>query len=41
VKQRAIHEIRDKGVDPHWYSSSMSTRTIVYKGMLMPAQLDQ
>jgi glutamate synthase (ferredoxin) len=41
VNQRAIHEIRDKGVDPHWYIASMSTRTLVYKGMLMPAQLDQ
>jgi len=41
VKQRAIHEIRDKGVDPYWYLASMSTRTMVYKGMLMPAQLDQ
>ena len=41
VKQRALHEIRDKGVDPFWYFSSMSTRTLVYKGMLMPAQLDQ
>jgi glutamate synthase (NADPH) large chain len=41
VQQRALHEIRDKGVDPYWYFSSMSTRTLVYKGMLMPAQLDQ
>jgi len=41
VKQRAIHEIRDTGVDALWYLSSMSTRTIVYKGMLMPAQLDE
>ena len=41
VNQRAIHEIRDAGVDPFWYVSSISTRTLVYKGMLMPAQLDQ
>ena len=41
VKQRAIHEIRDNGVDPYWYVASMSSRTMVYKGMLMPAQLDQ
>ena len=41
VQQRALHEIRDKGVDPYWYFASMSTRTVVYKGMLMPAQLDQ
>ncbi|MCM0082197.1 glutamate synthase large subunit [Geomonas sp. Red32] len=41
IGQRAIHEIRDTGVDPLWYFASNSTRTIVYKGMLMPAQLDQ
>ncbi|WP_224982870.1 glutamate synthase large subunit [Geomonas agri] len=41
VNQRAIHEIRDQEVDPYWYVASISTRTIVYKGMLMPAQLDQ
>jgi len=41
LQQRALHEIRDKGVDPFWYFASMSTRTVVYKGMLMPAQLDQ
>ena len=41
VQQRALHEIRDKDVDPYWYLASMSTRTVVYKGMLMPAQLDQ
>ena len=41
VNQRAIHEIRDNGVDPYWYVSSISSRTIVYKGMLMPMQLDQ
>jgi glutamate synthase (ferredoxin) len=41
VNQRAIHEIRDKGVDPCWYVSSISTRTMIYKGMLMPMQLDQ
>ena len=41
VNQRAIHEIRDAGVDPYWYVSSISSRTIVYKGMLMPAQVDR
>ncbi len=41
VNQRAIHEIRDTGVDPYWYVSSFSTRTLIYKGMLMPTQLDQ
>jgi glutamate synthase (ferredoxin) len=41
VNQRAIHEIRDTEVDPYWYVSSISTRTMIYKGMLMPTQLDQ
>ncbi len=41
VNQRAIHEIRDAGVDEFWYVSSISTRTIIYKGMLMPVQVDQ
>jgi glutamate synthase (NADPH) large chain len=41
LQQRALHEIRDKAIDPFWYFASMSTRTVVYKGMLMPAQLDQ
>ncbi|QOX80000.1 glutamate synthase large subunit [Trichlorobacter lovleyi] len=41
ANQRAIHEIRDPEVDNHWYVSSISTRTIIYKGMLMPVQVDQ
>jgi len=41
VNQRAIHEIRDIDVDPYWYVASISTRTIIYKGMLMPVQVDQ
>jgi len=41
VNQRAIHEIRDVEVDNHWYVSSISTRTIIYKGMLMPVQVDK
>jgi len=41
VNQRAIHEIRDAGVDEYWYVASISTRTIIYKGMLMPVQVDQ
>lgn len=41
VNQRAIHEIRDTGVDPYWYVASVSSKTMVYKGMLMPMQLDQ
>jgi len=41
VNQRAIHEIRDIEVDNFWYVASISTRTIIYKGMLMPVQVDQ
>jgi glutamate synthase (ferredoxin) len=41
INQRATNEIRRAGVDEHWYVSSMSTRTIIYKGMLMPVQVDQ
>lgn len=41
INQRAINEIRTPDVDPFWYVSSISTRTIIYKGMLMPVQLDQ
>jgi len=41
VNQRAIHEIRDAGVDEYWYVSSISSRTLIYKGMLMPVQVDR
>lgn len=33
--------IRTTGIDGYWYISSMSSRTIVYKGMLMPIQVGQ
>ncbi|MDD2366963.1 MAG: glutamate synthase large subunit [Desulfuromonadaceae bacterium] len=41
IKKRAINEIRRAGVDKDWYVCSLSTRTIVYKGMLMPVQVDR
>jgi glutamate synthase (ferredoxin) len=41
INQRAINEIHQAGVDTYWYVSSISTRTIIYKGMLMPVQVDQ
>ena len=41
VNQRAIHEIRDANVNDYWYIASFSSRTIIYKGMLMPMQVDQ
>jgi glutamate synthase (ferredoxin) len=33
--------IRTPKVDSYWYFSSLSARTIVYKGMLMPVQVGQ
>ena len=41
INQRATNEIRRAGVDDHWYVCSLSTRTIIYKGMLMPVQVDK
>jgi len=41
INQRATNEIRRAGVDEYWYVSSISSRTIIYKGMLMPVQVDQ
>jgi glutamate synthase (ferredoxin) len=41
INQRATNEIRRAAVDEHWYVCSLSTRTIIYKGMLMPVQVDQ
>ncbi len=39
IRKQAQKQIREKGVDPYWYVSSLSSRTLIYKGMLMPAQL--
>ncbi|WP_455382815.1 glutamate synthase large subunit [Salinispira pacifica] len=41
IRKRATHTIRGKDFDPHdaFYICSLSTRVIVYKGMLMPEQL--
>ncbi|NVN98455.1 MAG: glutamate synthase large subunit [Geobacteraceae bacterium] len=41
INQRATNEIRRNGVDDCWYMASLSTRTIIYKGMLMPVQVDK
>ncbi|MFA6546394.1 MAG: glutamate synthase subunit alpha, partial [Limisphaerales bacterium] len=43
IRKRALTEIRNSGVrgTQEWYMPSVSCRTIVYKGMLMPAQVDQ
>ncbi|CAD5923828.1 glutamate synthase large subunit [Planktothrix rubescens] len=39
IRKRAHTEIRVTQVDTYLYSSSLSCRTMVYKGMLMPVQV--
>ncbi|MEM8604362.1 MAG: glutamate synthase large subunit, partial [Cyanobacteria bacterium P01_H01_bin.121] len=39
IRKRAHGAIRAAGIDPYWYPTSISCRTIVYKGMLMTAQV--
>ncbi len=39
IRKRATNEIRSGNVDPAWYVASLSSRTMVYKGMLTPAQV--
>lgn len=39
LRKLAHTAIRAANVDPYWYPSSLSCRTIVYKGMLMTAQV--
>ena len=41
IRKRAHHAIRTVGVDVFWYAPSLSCRTLVYKGMLMPEQVGQ
>lgn len=41
IRKQAHMAIRHPGVDRHWYPASISCRTIVYKGMLMPVQVGQ
>jgi len=41
LRKLANTEIRVAGVDSFWYCPSLSARTIIYKGMLMPEQVDQ
>jgi glutamate synthase (ferredoxin) len=41
IRKRAHNAIRNSGVDACWYPCSLSSRTIVYKGMLMPVQVGQ
>jgi len=39
IRKRAHVEIRAGKVDDFWYSASLSCRTVIYKGMLMPEQV--
>lgn len=41
IRKRAHNAIRVAEVNPCWYPSSLSCRTMVYKGMLMPVQVGQ
>ncbi len=40
IRKMASNAIRSTEIDPLWFVASLSSRTIVYKGMLMPAQVD-
>jgi len=39
IRKRSHQLIRAAGLDSYWYPASLSSRTIVYKGMLMPVQV--
>jgi glutamate synthase (ferredoxin) len=39
LRKLSHRAIRAAGVDPFWYAPSLSCRTLVYKGMLMPEQV--
>ena len=41
IRKRSHNTIRTAGIDAYWYPSSISCRTIVYKGMLMPLQVGE
>ncbi|MGA7952261.1 MAG: glutamate synthase large subunit [Gloeobacterales cyanobacterium] len=41
IRKRSHNAIRKTKIDSCWYPSSLSCRTIVYKGMLMPVQVGQ
>ncbi len=41
IRKRAHAEIRTARMDDFWYCASLSCRTVIYKGMLMPVQVDQ
>ena len=39
VSKQAHYQLRASGKDSYYYASSLSCRTIIYKGMLMPEQV--
>ncbi|NEP54264.1 MAG: glutamate synthase subunit alpha, partial [Moorea sp. SIO3C2] len=39
IRKRSHVAIRPTGIDTFWYPASISCRTMVYKGMLMPEQV--
>ncbi|MBE9181535.1 glutamate synthase large subunit [Oculatella sp. LEGE 06141] len=41
IRKRSHSIIRTSQIDSYWYPSSLSARTLVYKGMLMPEQVGQ
>ncbi|MGE5659863.1 MAG: glutamate synthase large subunit [Actinomycetota bacterium] len=41
IRKRTHKAIRKDTLNPWWYQSSLSCRTLVYKGMLMPVQVGQ
>ncbi len=41
IRKRAYTAIRAPKMDRYWYPASLSCRTLIYKGMLMPVQVAQ
>ena len=41
IRKQAHNAIRKDGFNQYWYPASISCRTMVYKGMLMPEQVGQ
>ena len=41
IRKRAYQLIRTSGPDNYWYCPSLSSRTLIYKGMLMPEQVGE
>ncbi len=41
IRKRATNEIRRAKVDNHWYTASLSCRTVIYKGMLNTEQVNK